>query len=97
MNNTIELSDLELKVLKELKDTFRRDYIRKKLWLTYKWINRIMSKLKEKWLTKIQWFWGSWCTCTIWEWNPYCECDWNPFVWRFTCLTEKWLNLLSNI
>jgi len=77
----IELSELEIKVLRMVKNTRRRDSIRIELALTYNWTARIFKKFKELGLTKIMGF------------NDFYE--WKPFVMRFTKITTKWEEYLD--
>lgn len=88
------LSELEIKIL-TLIWTKKRNLIRLELWLTINWFSGKLKKLKELWYTKIQWYWWSWCTCYLSEGNPYCDCDWSPYVWRFTTISEKWKDYLK--
>lgn len=85
---------LKIKVLDYINKWYSKTRIKVDLAITYKWIERIYKELKEWWYTKIQWFWWSWCTCMFTENCNHCECDWNPYVWRMTVPTEKWLILL---
>lgn len=99
MTNKIEheLSELEIKVLKLVKQTMRRKYIISELALTYRWAQRIFKKLKELGYTRIQGFWWSWCTCKFNESKNHCDCDGSPEVWRHTVVSEKWNEFLLNI
>lgn len=92
MTETIELSDLELKVLDCINETMNRKYLRKELSLTVSWMNRIFKKLKQNWLTKIHWYWW-----TFYERSYEWEVDYRTEVWRYTVITDKWLDLLLKL
>lgn len=91
------LSDLECQVLQKIKTWMKKNFIILDLSITQSWINKIFKKFKKLWFTKIKWYGWSWCNCILSENQNHCDCEWSPYVWRFTSISEKWEDYLNNL
>lgn len=60
-------------------------------------IRKVLAEAKLLWYTTIYSYGWSGCTCKFNESVNWCECDWSPFVWRQTVMTEKWMEYLKSI